>query len=470
MKKNILLLSILIGLLFTFNLSIYGQKQRLGIKPQQINLRDGAPTAVIEAYCFDRHVFIDKAYNYGNLQTNAAGVVVTAKGKNYTVAQAVKNKIIEITGRPGVEAKNEAVLVIEIKKLVAGNVLVNVKQTSVFRNTPGSYSTQKALTTLATKTGTYDEIQNKVWFDDVDRMRLETLGYKSIRVFQTKNKLTRTGTFNKQTKDALEAEEAALIKKFADAGVQGKRTDTPVQSLSDYVNIVQDVNNREQTGVFSADLLPLLENFKIDHRPISRDLAVAYQKSRSYIFRIESLTGKREAYEVHHPYGVFRTSDTKLVAEYVSGYSKIADAVYLELKFPSREKIDAFKASINTGTEIYIEATPAARNKFFSTGIVDAVTSESSTVKAGNEFSKTVKFKARLLEGEQKMTIRAKIKETVATFADRFKSFVSGNRTLPTVVAEAKKTLGPLTLEFDEINQIEIFELRRPKTGVIAVK
>lgn len=469
MKKNILLLSILIGLLFTLNLPIYGQKQRLGIKPQQINLRDGAPTAVIEAYCFDRHILIDKAYNYQYLQTSAAGLVVTAKGKNYTVAQAIKNKIIEITGRLGVQAENEAVLVIEIKKLVPGNVLVNVKKTSVFRDTPGVYSNQRALTGLSTQ-GTYKEIQEAVWHADVDRMRLETLGYKSIREFQTKNKLQKTGTFNKATKEALEAEEGALIEKFKDAEVPGARTGTDVHSAADYIIKLQEINDRPKTGVLPPDLPLLLEKFKTDHRPVIRDLNAAYLKSRSYIFRIESLTAQREAYEVHYPFGVFRTSDTKLLARIASAYSKDGNAVYFELKFPSREKIEAFKMSINTGTEIYIEATPAARNKFFSAGIVEAVTSESSTVKAGSEFSKTVKFKTRLLDAEQKMTIRAKIKETVATFADRFKSFVSGTRSLPAVVAEAKKSVGPLTLEFDEINQIEIFELRRPKTGVIAIK
>lgn len=470
MKKTILSLLILGSTTFLFVFSAYAQKQRLGIVPQEIILDGGKTSANVEAFCFDRHIIIDASYDYKYLQTDESAVRVVVGDKNYSLSEAIKQKVIKVTGRPGV--KNEPDLVIEITKLVPETVLVKVEKASVFRDTPGTYKNQKALNVLNSiepsggqRRVNSQAIQDTVWMADVDRARLESLGYKSIEEFQRKNNLPETNTFDARTSTKLEAEERALIKRFEDVGLDGSRSETSVQSVSDYIRLFEKKAGIKETGIFNSEVRSLFEKFepgaKVDFAN-TRELYQFSQDSVATVWRVKSSVGGENFYSLYSSYGkLYEGNDiseiTRIVAERADYLKALGLKFYLDLDFPSAEKGIALKTSLRLSDLTFIEAQSEAKIAFFtSRQPVEIISTTNPTLSRG-EWSQDINLNAN-----RKITAIAKVKSVVVKFVGTFRSLIGENQSLAYIVNQSREASGSLKVIFtDQYRKSHVVELFR---------
>jgi hypothetical protein len=462
MKKIILSLLILLSALVV---PFYAQqKQRLGIKPQKINLEGEANTsAKIEAYCFDRHIVIDKAYDYNYLHTDKNAVRVTVGDKEYSLPEAISAGKIRVTGRPG--NKGESDLIIEITKLTAEKVTVNVEKVSVFRNMPGTYDNRNALNRLsaADSSQSRQDLQDSIWESDIDRMRLESLGFKSIAEFQKKFGLSDSNAFDAQTSALLAEKERALIRFFEQNYLSFPRTDTKVKSVADNIERLEEIYELEQTGVYSPLIATLFESYRKEHLPKIRELRTFSAELKSYVFRIEPSYGVKNSYTFYSPLGAFKLKNTKEVTDTLSAWSERFEEIYVSLEGFSPEQAEGLKTSLNIHS-VNMLRNDSTKGKFFLTGEVTQFVSSSPVVKIGSEYRSTLVYKTVKVETNQKMNVTARLRQTVSKFIQSFKSLATQKRSLPSIVSEARKASGSVKLGFGEFGEIEIIELLREKS------
>lgn len=392
MKKYILLSFIWVVTMFLIVPGVSAQHQRLGIPPQEISL-SGNSSEKVTAYCFDRHVLIDASYDYGNLHTDKSAIQIIAGGKTYSFEQAIAQRVIEVRGGPG--NKDEPSLVIGFTNLKPYSVLIKVKKGSVFNDAPGSYANtnslnilnkippQKLAFTIKIKQQ-YQTEQNAIWGADVDRPRLESLGYSSPRQFQRKFGLTETGTFDPPTRAKLEEEETSLRNRFEKVFLKARRSDTDIQLVSDNIGRLQRLYGKPVTGKFDSEVETLFEKYS----QIIEDCKLFSDASGSYVLRVESAIGDQELYTIYTPVGVYQ-QNISWINENVSALSKLGKDVYLDLSFPSFEKTEAFRTSLNFESTTFVEGSREAKGRFFSTETVENV-SASPVVRTEDGYSSTL--------------------------------------------------------------------------------
>jgi hypothetical protein len=478
MKKLIFLLFASVVSIILSGFPAYAQHQRLGIRPQEIVLDAEKPSKPVEAYCFDRHVIIDRSYDYRHLQTDGSAVKVIVGKKNYSFSNAIKEGVIEVRGRPGDKKKGEAELVIEITKLVPDVVTVRVAKTSVFRDTPGSYKNQKALDTLNSinaSTGTMNaggqSIQDLIWQTDIERSRRESLGYKSKDDFLKIHKLS-SNTSDDQISAALKIEEDALIRNFEAVYIYARRDDTPVQSVSDNIRRLQQLYGVQETGVFGDDVIRLFKKYELEHLPTVKETIDLSHASGSYVVRVKSVIGDDQVYTVYGRFGAFRADNADELREVISSLSINNKGMFLDLEFPSPEKIEAFRTSMNIAnspTVTVIEGTtPGAKGEFFNSGKVTKLVSSSPVIRAKEGFRSTLTYKTETVVTNQKMTVTARARQTAMKFVQTFRRLVNGRRNVSSIVSEARRVSGPVTIGFDEVRRIRIIKLFGDKSFRVA--
>lgn len=468
MKKSIFLLLASCASIFLSVFSSYAQHQRLGIQPQEIVL-DAKDSKLVEAYCFDRHVIIDdNTYDYRYLQTDESAIQVFVGGKRYSFSKAIEENKIKVSARPGDKSKGEPEIVIEIRKLVPDRVIVNVAKTSVFRDAPGTYKNQKALdilNSLNASSGTTSidrqSIQDPIWTADIDRTRLESLGYKSKDDFLTIHRLSRN-TPDDRISAILEAEEDALIERFEAVYIFASRNDTQVQSVSDNIRNLQQLYGVKETGVYGDDVNALLNRYVREYLPVVKEVAKLSLASDSYLLRVKSVIGDDRLYTVYTPFGAFRLNNIGEMTEFISDLSKDNKGIFLDLEFPSPEKVEAFRTSLNIANNnsvTMIEGTPAARGKFFNSGNVTEVVSSSPVEGSQDVYRSTLTYKTETEPINQEVTVAAKVKQTVVKFVQTFRSLVNGKRNVASIASEARRKSGSVTLGFGEVERIHIIKL-----------
>lgn len=471
MKKTILSFLMLVSLLVLLILSTNAQQQRLGIRPQEIILDDANPSKPIEAYCFDRHVNINKGeFNYKYLQSDDSAITVKANGKTYSYSEAI-GSIIEVVGRTRNKTNDPADLVIEIKKLISGQVTINVGKTAVFRDAEGTYDNQKALEVLnSADTKTYrDNIQNAIWAADVDRSRLESLGYKSKDEFLEKNRLSKENTSEEQISVLLEKEETTLIKDFEDIYLMdifhlSRKT---VKSVSDNIERLQNIYGVKVTGKFGPDVAKLLQRYKQEYLPELDELKIYSNKSQSFVFKAKSVIGDNKAYTFYTPLGAFRENDTETLKYVITLLSFIRGGVGKEknmiLELPSKQKEAGFKTTLNNDSITYLKGDSEVIENYFSGGNVTKFVSESPIKRTKDGYNKTLTYETEDLPTNQKMTVSARLKLTVMNFVRSFKLscedvILNRKRNVSSIASEARKASGSVTLGF-EVGKIEIIKL-----------
>jgi len=452
----------------------YAQRQRLGIRPQEIVLDTEKPSKPVEAYCFDRHVIIDKSYDYRHLQTDGSAVQVIVGKKNYSFSNAIKEGVIKVSGRPGNKTKGEAELVIEITKLVPDLVTIKVAKASVFRDTPGTYKNQKALDLLnSVNTNGRESIQTAIWEKDRDRSRLESLGYRSKDDFLKIHKLS-SNTSDDQISEALKAEEDTLVRTFEAVHIYARRDDTPVQSVSDNIRRLQELYGVQETGVFGDDVIRLFKKYAVEHLPAVKETIDLSHASGSSVIRVKSVIGDDQVYTVYGWFGAFRTDKIDELRGIVSSLSKENKGMFLDLEFPSPEKIEAFTTSMNIANSPSVTmiegTTPGAKEKFFDSGKVTKLVSSSPVIKTKEGFRSTLTYKTETAVTNQKMTVTARVRQTATKFIQTFRSLVNGKRNASSIVSEARRVSGSVTLGFDEVGRIRIIKLFREKSFGMAAE
>jgi hypothetical protein len=471
MKKIISSWLILLSIMSLLVVSSFAQKQRLGIRPQKITLDGEKYTSVnVEAYCFDRHILIDKPTDYSYLHTDESAVRVFVGAQEYTLPAAINAGKIKIIGRPG--KTGEPDLIIEIVKLVPDKVIVVIENVSVFRDVPGVYLNRSALNVLnsADSSQNRQSIQDNIWVADINRSRLQSLGYKSIEEFQQKFGLPVSKYFDPQTAAKLEVEENALIRRFEQNYLGVTRSDTKVKSVADNIErLGQKYEGKEAPGLISG-VSPLFEKYLREHVTVIRELGKSSSESGSYVLRVEPLYGSENLYTFYSPFGVFRLKDTKELTEVLTAWSEKGREIYVYLAGFTPEKAEGLKTSMNINA-INLLKNDSIRGRFFSLGTVAEVVSDSPVTKIGNEYSSTLVYKVVEVTTAQKMTVRAKLRNTVSKFVQSFKGLVNGKRSLPSIAGQARKASGgSVKLEFGELGEIEIIKLFRKNSSELNIE
>ncbi len=470
MKKLLLVLLAAFASICLSAVPSYSQHQRLGIRPQEIVLDAEKPSKTVEAYCFDRHVVIDDAYDYRHLHTDGSAVKVIVGKKTYSFSNAIKEGVIKVSGRPGDQRKGEPQLVIEITKLVPDAVTVRVAKATVFRDQPGTYKNQKALDALsatnvsAGRQGT----QDLIWEADLERSRLETLGYKSKDDFRKSH----ANASDDQLSANLKRDEDALIQRFEAAHIFARRTDTRIQSASDNVRSLQQLYGVKETGVFGDDVNALFKRYEMEYLPSVRETVNLSRASNSYVLKVKSTIGDDKLYTVYTPFGVFRSNNTDALTQLISALSNRDKGIFLDLEFPSREKIDGFITTFNVASRpsvTMIEGTPAAKDRFFNSGNVTRLVSSSPAIKTQGGFGSTLVVKTDQAVVNQKVTVTAKARRTVTKFVRTFRSLINGKRNVPSIASEARRVSGSVALGF-EVHRIQIIRRSPEKFVEVASK
>jgi hypothetical protein len=431
----------------------------------------------VPAYCFDRHVLVDNTYNYGNLHTDKTAIQVIAGGRTYSFDQAIAQRIIEVWG--GVGNPGEPSLVIGFTNLTSGPVLIKVKKGSVFNDAPGRYSNTNSLNILngiparklAATTDVkrqYQTEQNAIWGADVDRARLESLGYSSPRQFQRKFGLTETGTFDQPTKAKLAEQETSLRNRFERVFLQAPRNDTDIQMVSDSIGRLERLYGKPVTGKFTAEVETLLESYTLEHLPKITEYRRHSTSSNSYVFKVESPIGSLDLYTIYTPLGVYK-QNISWINENVAALSKSGKEVFLDLSFPSFEKAEAFRTSLNFESTTFVEGNREAIGRFFSTEAIEN-SSASPVVRTENGHSSKITYSIVETKAKEKMTVSAKLKVTVTKFISTFKQLANGKKSLPSIVSEARRQSGSVTLDFGEFGKMRLIKLLREKSREIVVE
>ena len=206
----------------------------------------------MEAFCLDRNRVIDGTYNYNNVLSSSAATA-TVGGRTLPLQKAINEGLVRIESTVK-DSSFDSGIGIRFVNLSEGPLTIHISDSLPLGENPGVYSNRAALDVVKTDRsslgGGSRKVQDLLWEADIDRVRWESLGYKSLEEFQQANNLPLNG-LSAATKTKLEEAEAKLIARFEAVGITERRLDTTVHSVSDNISSFQHKIGVEETRVYS---------------------------------------------------------------------------------------------------------------------------------------------------------------------------------------------------------------------------
>lgn len=429
MKKHLLSCLIsAISILLTL-LPIQAQHQRLGISPQSIiNLNAKKSSVKIEAFCLDRHKIIDGIYDYNYVLTQDSGVVVTIGRRKLSLQKAIDEKLIKVNSLLS-RIEFDSGIGLEFVNLTKLPMTIKIINSLAMGETPGQFSNSAVLNALKTP----KPKQDTIWESDIDRVRLESLGYKSVEEYQKEKNLP-LNSFDEITTSRLKEDESSLIKRFEAIGLVVNRNDTSVRSASDNIRQFQREAGIKETGIFSPDVRIIFERVekfvKYDYPIINELREYNTNLESSFVLRVKPSSENENFYSVYSELGKeYEGNKVSEISSLVSLLSQKYGNVILDLDFPSTTKSEAFKSSFDIAQIksrfSFFEGKPAARNALFSNKKDFEIDSITDLTLDNENYSSTIALKStEPIDKDKSWKIKAasKLKETVTKFTDAFKS------------------------------------------------
>lgn len=447
---------------FPLHAQTYGQHQRLGISPQPtIYLTTKNPSKEVEAFCLDRHKIIDGSYDYNYVLTSDSKKTVTVGKRSLSLQEAINEKLIKVKSLlsrsdfgSGIGLKFELQLASEINS--KSPVTIKIRDSLAMGENPGKFNNFSVLEALrkpkldienASKTK-----QDEIWELDIDKSRLESLGYNSVREFQREKNLPLNG-FDPLTKTKLKEEEDALIARFEAVGLNYSRSDTSVKSVSDNIDFFQTriLGIKENiTRVFSSDVRQKFEKYERFDFPIIRELKeYNTDLDSSLVLRVKSEIGQENLYTVYSHFRIeYEGNSASEINNFISRIFPRFGNVILDLDFPSQEKANGFKSSIEIAqikTRVtFFEGKPEARKVFFSPNKTFEIDTITKPVLENKNYSVTTVLKSTEpaeINKSWKIKAISKIKGTVVKFTSAFKTIIQRKekQSLANIVSKARK-------------------------------
>lgn len=452
MKKSISLLSITLGIIFLFAVSAQAQHQRLGIAPQPtINLNGQNASLEVEAFCLDRHKIVDGTYNYNNVLASNSKATVKVGNRKLSLQRAIDENLIRVESLLS-RTKFGSGIGLRFVSLTDAPVTIQIQDSLALGENPGAYSNATVLATLkkarANPANESRNIQDQLWEADVDRMRLEALGYTSVEEFQRAYSLPAKG-LDAVTKYKLREAEAALIARFDAVDLRVARSDTNVQSVSDNIRKFQEETGvKNPTGVYSPDVRARFESYE-EAFPVTKELK-EYNTDieSSLVLRVKSSIGDENFYTLHSPIGkLYEGNSVSEINALISRIPPTFEKIYLDLDFPSAAKAQAFKTSFEIAQTrpraTLIEGNPASKNVLFSSKRTFEIVNATQPQLARGEYSATIGLRStNATEVNRSWRIRAssRLKQSVVKFTDAFKVLIGRRekKSLASIIERAR--------------------------------
>ncbi|MGC2237740.1 MAG: hypothetical protein WA584_16370 [Pyrinomonadaceae bacterium] len=492
MKKTLLFLISSLTI-FLFISPSYAEHQRLGISPQPtIYLTAEKSSVEVEAFCLDRHKIIDGEYIYNYVLTSDSKTIVIAGERRLSLQQAIDEQIIRILGRSGRGKVFGSRIGLVFFGLKDFPITIEIQDSLAMGESAGKFNNSSILEILKKPKPNLEsgsEVkQDEIWEADIDRSRLESLGYNSVEEFQKEKNLSQTGIFDSLTKTTLKEEEAALVERFEAVGLDSPRNDTKVKSVSDNIRKFQKqtLNEKIQAGIFSSDVRTRFEKYVEDDFPITKEVKkYTSTLDNTLVLIIKSETGQENLYKVYSQFRKeFEANKVSEINNFFSGIYPRFENVYLILDFPSQAKADAFKSSVEIARiksrAIFFEGKSEARDVLFSDKTIFEIETVTKPVRKNKNYFTNTDLEATrsneinkswIITTVSKVKIKAisKLKTTVVKFTDAFKALIERKekRSLANIVNEARKidsknkTKMEIRInyidEFGEIHIVKIF-------------
>ena len=474
-KLTLLLVAFQLVLLSAFVSS--AQHQRLAIKPGKVTLNSQKPSSEVEAFCLDRNKVIDGTYDYNHVLSPSAATA-TVGGRTLPLQKAIKDGLIRIESTVG-SSQFDSGIGIRFVSLTRAPVTIQIHDSLALGENPGRYTNRAALEivkTDRTRLGVSSrKIQDSVWEADLDRVRWESLGYKSLEEFQQANNLPLNG-LSAATKAKLEEAESKLIARFEAVGISRRRDDTRIQSVYDNIRTFQLSIGTKATGVYSPDVRTQFETYEKVDFPVIKEVSEYHSSASNYLFLRVTASPAVDP-NLYKVYGL----DSKLyegnkVAEIQTEISELASLfrkIYVELDFPSKNQADAFKTSFDISriksNVALVEGTPALRDVLFSNKRTFEIGSFSEPILERSDYVSTADIKSTAeVNKSWKLKAASRIKETVTKFTDAVKNLGGRKQkqSLADIIERARRieedrtdTLDVKVSLIDEFGEIRVAEI-----------
>jgi len=472
-KLTLLLVALQIVLLTAFVSS--AQHQRLAIKPGTVTLNSQKRSFEVEAFCLDRNKVIDNTYNYNHVLSSSAATA-TVGGRTLPLQKAINDGLVRIESTVE-NPRFGSGIGIRFVNLSRKPLTIHIPDSLPLGENPGVYTNRAALEIVKTdQTISSTEIQERLWETDIDRVRWESLGYKTLQEFQQANNLPLNG-LSAATKTKLEEAESKLIARFEAVGINERRFHSRVQSVSDNISSFQEQIGVEETGVYSPDVRSQFERYeKVDFPQITK--AADYTSAAdNYLFlKVTASPGNSSLYTVYSPDGkLYEGNSVSEIEAKISEEALIFAKTYVELDFPSKNQADAFKTSfdisrIKSETAL-IEGAPALKDVFFSNKRTFEIGAVSEPILEGSDYVSTIGLNstaAAEVNKSWKLKAASSIKQTVTKFTDAVRSLIGRKekQSLADIVERArwieKDRTDPLDVKvslIDEFGGIRVAEI-----------
>lgn len=509
MKKSIFLLLSFLSTIFLTAFPSYAQTyavhQRLGIPPQPtIYLTAKNPSKEVEAFCLDRNKIIDGSYDYNYVIASDSKTTVTVGGrKSLSLQKAIDQKLIKVESLINLNrADFGSGIGLRFVGLKNFPVSIRIRDSIAVGEVAGPFGNLPVLEALKepkppVKNGS-ELKQDKIWEIDVDKSRLESLGYISVEQFQRDNDLSLNG-FDKATKTKLIEAEDKLIARFEAVDLKVVRSDTSIKSVSDNIDLFENrvlKRTENRTRVFSSEIRQLFEKYekfvKIDY-PIIKELKeYNTELSGSLVLRVKAEIGKENFYTIYSYLGKeYEGNSISEINAFISRLSQRFENINLDLDFPSPKMMGAFKDSfeihqIKSNLTFSAEGTTASKKVFFSNTKSFEMDGITEPLLENGNYSQTIGLKSSDpadINKIWKIKAASKIKETVVKFTNAFKTLFQKRekQSIANIIGRARrvesdmsnkdKTGLEITVSFiDEFGEIQTGKIFFGKTSEITAE
>jgi hypothetical protein len=455
------------------------QHQRLAVKPGTITLNGQKRSLAVEAFCLDRNRVIDGTYNYNNLLSSSSATA-TVGGRTLPLQKAINEGLVRIESTVK-DSSFDSGIGIRFVNLSEGPLTIHISDSLPLGEKPGVYTNRAALEVVKTDRSSLEggsrEVQDLLWEADIDRVRWESLGYKSLEEFQQANNVPLNG-LSAATKAKLEDAEAKLIARFEAAGINERRPDTTVQSVFDNISSFQYKIGVKETGIYSPDVRSRFERYEGVDFPEIRKAAAYNSAEDNYLFlRVTASRETSSLYSVYSPERkLYEGNSVAEIEAKISEEAPIFGKTYVELDFPSKNQADAFKASFDISRvkseAALVEGTPALKNVFFSNNRTFEIGAISEPILEGRDYVQTIGLNSTAraeVNKSWKLKAASSVKQTVMKFTNAVKNLVGrkDKQGLADIVEKARvidddRTADPLDVKvslIDEFGEIRVSEI-----------